>query len=404
MAAINRIKALSLHAVIFIAIGGTHLTSGHAKAENYAAVQGYMHSFNNGVDVYTGVFALNKDFSLQTSGYFKYNVDFINPSWGGGAEGGGKDDAVNKNGNAHAASGASSAVSAGGSGAKDTRHDITTGVTHNFNNVIGVELYYDYSQEKDYTSHTPTITLKKDLFDKNTTLTAGYSKNMDTVHGKFMDNREKRDTDNFYLGLTQIISPVTFAQIGYSRSNSSGAESEGIRLVPINGVDASTCADKSVNCLTEVFPDKRNRNAYLAGVSHYFLNPSLTPLNRSSIKFNFRYYTDDWKINSYTGEAEWSKYLSEQTVLRLDYRYYSQSKAYFEKDTYTAADTLRASSPQLKKFNSSLAGLKLTYTLKDGKRLPSFMNHGSIEGKYEFYSQSLGVNAHVVMAGLRIPF
>lgn len=402
MVAINRIKALSLYALTLISISAALFMATDAKAENYAAAQGYMHSFDNGVDVYTAVFALNKDFSLQTSSYIKYNVDFINPKWGEGGEGGGDGDAVNK-GTTHAASGASSAVSSDGSKASDTRHDITAGVTHNFNNVIGAELYYDYSREKDYVSHTPTLTLKKELNDKNTTITAGYSRNMDTVHGKFMTAREKRNTDNFFVGVTQLLSPVTAAQIGYSRSNSSGMESEGIRLIPTGGVAASTCTAESATCLTEAFPDKRNRNAFLAGVNHYILGWGF--LNKSSVKFNLRYYTDDWKIKSYTGEAEWNKYLSERVVARLNYRYYTQSQAYFQKDDYTAADTLRSVSPQLKKFNSHLVGVKLTYALKDNvPAIVSFLKQGSVEGKYEFYHQSLGVNAHVLMAGFRVPF
>lgn len=402
MAAINRFKAIGLRAIILLTVSATLLLAGNAKAENYVTTQGYMHSFDNGVDVYTAVFALNKDFSLQTSSYLKYNLDFINPSWGGSGEGGGDGDAVTK-GATHATSGASSAVSSDGSKATDTRHDFTAGVTHNFNNIIGAEVYYDYSREKDYVSHTPTVTLKKELNDKNTTLTAGYSRNMDTVHGKFMSTREKRNTNNYFFGVTQLLSPVTVAQVGYSRSNSSGAQSEGIRLIPTGGVAASTCTAESATCLVEAFPGKRIRNAYLAGVNHYILGWGF--LDRSAIKFNFRYYTDDWKIKSYTGETEWHKYVSDRTVLRLNYRYYTQSKAYFQKADYTAADTLRSVSPQLKSFNSNLIGVKLTYALKDNvPSIISFMKQGSIEGKYEFYTQSLGVNAHVLMAGFRVPF
>lgn len=400
--AINRIKALSLYVLTVLTISAALLFATDAKAETYATTQGYMHSFDNGVDVYTAVFALNKDLSLQTSSYIKYNVDFINPKWGGSEGEGGDGDAVNK-GATHAASGASSAVSSDGSKASDTRHAITAGVTHNFDNIIGAELYYDYSREKDYVSHTPTLTLKKELNDKNTTLTAGYSRNMDTVHGQFMTTREKRNTNNFFLGVTQLLSSVTVAQLGYSRSNSSGMESEGIRLVPTVGVAASTCTAVSATCLTEAFPDKRKRNAYLFGVNHYILGRGF--LNKSSVKFNLRYYTDDWKIKSYTGETEWNKYLSERALLRLSYRYYTQSKAYFQQDDYTAADTLRSASPQLKKFNSNLVGIKLTYALKENvPKILSFLKQGSVEGKYEFYNQSIGVNAHVLMAGIRVPF
>jgi hypothetical protein len=53
--------------------------AGSALAEDYAAIQGYLHSFDNGVSVYSGVFALNKDVSLNTTVSFKYAIDLINP-------------------------------------------------------------------------------------------------------------------------------------------------------------------------------------------------------------------------------------------------------------------------------------------------------------------------------------
>jgi len=187
-------------------------TSANAGAEDYVTGQTYIHSFSNSVMVYTGVFALNKDLSLDTSTYFKYTVDFINPSFGegGGGKGGGGggDDFSSK---VAATSGASSSVSSsgGGSAASDTRNELTVGFTHNFSNIIGVEVYYDYSKEKDYTSNTPSISLKKDLFEKNTTLTAGYSKSMDDVYGQFMTEHKTKVTNSYFVGITQVLSPFT---------------------------------------------------------------------------------------------------------------------------------------------------------------------------------------------------
>lgn len=366
----------------------------HALAEDYAAVQGYLHSFNNGVSVYSGVFALNKDVSLDTAVSFKYAVDLINP------EGEGEDD--DEGGGVAVVSGASAAVNAG----SDVRNDVMAGISHNFSNIIGVEASYDYSFEKDYVSSTPAVTLKKDLFEKNTTLTFGYSRNMDTISGRFMADEADRTTDNFFFGITQVLSPVTVAQIGYSRSQSEGQLSEGIRLVPIDGATEATCAAATaptVDCVNEAFPSERKRDAYLIGVNHYLTGGLGGLLERSAVRLAFRYYDDSWDISSWMGEAEFYKYLSDYIIMRLDYRYYTQEAAFFVKDTYASADQFKSISPQLEEKDTHLVGLKLSYLLEDPVSAWKLAVN-SVEGKYEFYTESIGVNAHVFMAGLRLSF
>jgi hypothetical protein len=362
-------------------------------AEDYVGAETYIHNIDNNVAVYTEVFALNKDINLDTTVYLKYTVDFIRPRSSSGGEEGDEDEdsgAVRGYTEVSAVSGASTSASAvGGSAGNDTRNEFTAGLTHNFENVFGIEVYYDYSKEKDYTSSTPSVSLKKDLFEKNMTLTLGYSRSMDQVYGEFMDGRENRDTDNYFVGITQVLSPYTVAQLGYSRSQMRGFASEGIRLVPIDGATQDSCTDKSMTCVDEAFPDSRSRNSYILGVNHYFEGGIM---DRSAVKLTLRYYNDDWDIESYTEEVEYYKYLTDQVILRADLRYYDQSAASFVKDSYTSADEFKSSSPQLLKFNSQLAGLKLMYF---------FDGNSFVEGKYEFYTQSISVDTHVFMLGLR---
>lgn len=389
-AAVGAIRILTSLAVVLLVL------SGQAAAEDYAAVQGYMHSFNNGVSVYSGVFSLNKDVSLDTNVSFKYTVDLINPDFGEEED----DDDEGGGGSVAAVSGASAAANAG----SDVRNDVMVGVSHNFSNVIGVEAYYDFSHEKDYTSHTPTITFKKDLFEKNTTLTFGYSRNMDTINGRFMADEADRTTDNFFFGITQVLSPVTVAQAGYSHSRADGLLSEGIRLVPINGATDATCSAATAptaTCVNEVFPSERKRDAYLVGVNHYFTDGGF--LEKSALRLAFRYYDDSWDISSWMGEAEFYKYLDENLIMRLDYRYYTQSEAFFVKDTYVSADQFKTVSPQLEDKDTHLVGLKFTYLLENPTDAWTIAVN-SLEAKYEFYTESIGVNAHVLMGGLRLSF
>ncbi|MBI5327605.1 MAG: DUF3570 domain-containing protein [Deltaproteobacteria bacterium] len=396
-----RFKACSLIFAIFILLSAVHclLLAANAKAEDYAVAQGYAHIFNNNISVYTGVFALNKDVNLDTSLYFKVTGDSI--------QGVATTDV---------SSGASSVTysTSSDSSISDFRKEVTAGVSRKLGDIADVEFYYDYSEEKDYISTTPSITLKKELFEKNTSLILGYSNNADEIKGRFMDETKGKNTDNYYLGVAQVISPYTIAQIGYSASRVSGFTSEGIRLVPVDGATKASCVSESATCVEEAFPDSRTRNAYMLGVNHFFPQNRfgdgywglLSLMNKSSIKLFLRYYTDDWGVSSHTEEIEYNKYLTEETVFKLNFRYYNQSKANFVKDAYAASDKYKVSSPQLVKFNSQLAGAKIIHTIKNTSKgsILSFMEDGSVEAKYEFYIQSINVNAHIIMLALRFVF
>lgn len=375
-----------------------------AYAEDYAVAQTYIHAFSNNISVYTGVFALNKDVSLNTSVYGKYTVDMINPNFfeegGEGGEGAGKRRADKA---FVAVSGASTAAG-GSSGASDTRNNLTAGVTHNFDNIVTIEAGYDYSSEKDYISNTPGITFKKDLFQKNTTLTVGYSKNIDNVNGKFMASTDKKNTNNYYVGLTQIITPKTIAQFGYSKNEANGFMPEGNRLVPVDGVDAATCTDTSItNCLPEKFPNTRLREAYILGVNHYMLNGIIYPPAPSSIRLTLRQYKDDWDISSYTEEIEYYQYLPEQNLLRLNFRNYQQTKAYFVKSVHSSTDQYLSISPQLEAMQTYLIGVKLSHAFDDDPDYGIFAN-SFIEGGYEYYLQSTETSAHNFTLGVKFLF
>jgi len=373
------------------------IDSSLAFADDYASAQFFTHAFNNDTVVYTGVFALNKDFDLRTSGYVKYTVDFINPDFGEGGEGG--DDDGKKKTKAPRPNAVSSASAANASGSNnDTRNELTVGLTHDFDNILGVEVYFDISKETDYLSNTPTITLKKDLFSKNTTLTASYSASFDRVSGQFLPQEKSRATHNFFLGVTQVLSPRVLLQLGYTLTESTGQMTEGIRLVALNGGDASACKDISATCVNERFPRSRTRRAYVAGISRYFTLDGLGGiLDRAALKLRLRYYNDDWKIKSYMAEVEYDKHINDNLLLALNYRYYTQTEAFFVKDTYSAADTFVSASPQLEGLDTNLFGIKGTYFFPWNKS-----SNNAIEAKYEYYHESRGVFANIFMLGLRV--
>jgi hypothetical protein len=388
------ILVLVLLITVVLVTADTILYPAIAMAEDYASAQFFTHAFNNDTVVYTGVFALNKDFDLRTSAYVKYTVDFINPSFGEGGEG--EDDKKAKAPQTNAVSSASAANSSGSN--SDTRNELTVGLTHDFENILGIEVYYDISKEKDYFSNTPTITLKKDLFTKNTTLTASYSASLDRVSGQFLPEAKSRTTHNYFLGVTQVLSPRVLLQLGYTLTESTGQMTEGIRLVALDGGSATACTALSATCVNERFPRSRTRRAYVAGISRYFTFDGLGGLlDRAALKLRLRYYNDDWKIKSYMAEVEYDKHIDDNMLLALNYRYYTQTEAFFVKDTYTAADTFVSASPQLEGLDTNLIGIKGTYFFPWNRNM-----NNAIEAKYEYYHESRGVFAHIFMLGLRV--
>ncbi|MDH4227894.1 MAG: DUF3570 domain-containing protein [Deltaproteobacteria bacterium] len=359
------------------------LSAHSAKAEDYISTQAYVHAFNNDITVVTGVFALNKDISLETSAYFKYTIDSINPSFL----------------DADAQSGASTASSAPSS-PSDTRNELMAGVRHEFPGLFGFEFYYDYSREKDYASDTPTLSLKKDLFGKNTTISLGYSRNMDKVSGQYLLKTEDRTTNNYFIGLTQVFTPVLVGQIGYSRSASSGQMSEGIRLVPLGSVAPSTCIAVSPTCVPEKLPDTKTRHAYLMGFNYYIAEGLYGLLDRSAVKPKLRYYTDDWGIKSYTFEVEFDKYVTDSDILTLTARVYDQTRASFYDRQYSGTEEFLSASPQHLDFGTQLYGIKWKHDFGAGV-FPGLFEKLAIEAKYEMYQETTVIDANIFMLGIR---
>ena len=226
MAAIKRIVAAGAFAALTLS-----LATGNASAEDYSKVEGYIHSFNNNVSVYSGVFALKKDVDLDTSVYFKYNIDLISPDTGGGDGGGGggdddegEDDALIKSSGFRRIRASSAVSSAGGSSATDTRHALTLGASRNFNNIIGQRPTW-ITARNPITGRSPRPLRSKDFFEKNTTLTLGYSRNMDTVSGRFMESAEQ-DRRQLFAGVTQVL-PV--------HHSADGVFEERVLRLPVRG-------------------------------------------------------------------------------------------------------------------------------------------------------------------------
>lgn len=334
-----------------------------AMADEYVSTDINYYKFD-GLTVIKPMITLNKDLSLNTSILFRATLDNVEA----------------QTTTVDAVSGATKiTTSTSNTKDEDNRKNLTFGVTHAIS-LYKIDVGYDYSREKDYTSQTPSIQLSRDFFERNTTLAIGYSHNFDNVLGKYMSKAQDKDSNNYSISLTQFISPITVAQIGYTYSHATGYLGTGNRKVALSGGSESD----------EYLPDSKKREAIGVRLAQY-----ITPIN-SAVHLIYRWYRDDWWIKSNTYGIQYYQYVGEDTYVRLEYRYYAQDKAYFFKDSYAGSEQFITSSNTYSELHSHLYGVKLVHYL----RSPNI----STEVKYERYRQSTGLDGDIFMFGIKYHF
>lgn len=342
------------------------ILTGTARAEDYIHTPIHYYDIEPGLTIAKPVFSISQDVTLTTNLSMRFTIDRVKTEVSG----------------VDAVSGASQYGGASAQGSSDIRKEIVVSVAH----VVGdwkIEPGYLLSVEKDYKSQTPSLSVSRDFFQRNTTLTIGYSHQSDEIMGSYMEVSETKDVNNYAVSLTQVLTPWTLAQIGYTLSDGSGYMGTGNRKVRLEN-------DQEMD---EFLPTERGREAVGFRIAQWL------PTN-GSLQFSYRYYTDNWEITSNTYQAQINQYITDAILVRGEYRYYDQSGAYFVKDSYTGAEKYLTSATSLRAFSADLYGVKCVYTVKG---LMDRDRDWDLEAKYERYIQSNDLEANIFMLGIRVP-
>lgn len=201
------------------------------------------------------------------------------------------------------------------------------------------------SSEFDYLSIGVSSTYAQDFNSRNTTLTAGLAFNYDiigpiagipsafkpmlTPGSVLRDGADDSKTIiDFIIGVTQVIDKNTLLQANFSTGNTSGYQTDPYKIVavvdPLTGLpDNTALLNIHANALPYVYekrPDKRQRNnLFFKGVRN---------LGEDVIHLSYRFYWDDWGINSHTIDFRY-RYQMQGSYLQPHVRYYTQSEADF---------------------------------------------------------------------------
>jgi hypothetical protein len=253
------------------------------------------------------------------------------------------------------------------------------------------EAGYYFSKESDYFAQMVFGGASRGFQDDNLTLSTGASYGWDDI--KPLEDEDTagipdyRRTVHWNLVATQVVTPTTVIRLGGEFNQVTGLQHNPYRNVYVAGTN-----------VPEQHPKNRARWDTFLRVSQYITN-------RSSVKIDYRYYSDDWGVSSHTLGGRLNQYITDNVIVAYRYRYYTQSSAYFYQDTYTqpgGVDGFRTGDYRLGDFGAHLFGGEILWAPNGGSI--GFLTGAQLVLSYERYFNSNNFSASVYETGLRIRF
>jgi len=267
---------------------------------------------------------------------------------------------------------------------RDTRLAVTATLEKPVDRLTKNVYTANFSKEFDWLSLGAGYTYSKDFNHRNTTFTAGAGLTLDTIDpiggtpvalslmaDQTKASDESRTSYDLMVGLTQVLSKKTITQLNLGVSQSSGYHNDPFKIVSL--MDNVTGLP-TTDYYYESRPDSRQRTTIYWKTAHH--------LTEDVINFAYRFYTDDWGINSHTLDLKYRFTLSDTDYLQPHIRYYSQSAADFYRHSLLTGETV----PEFVSADSRLGEFNtMTYGLKYGRSLGK---NNEISARIEFMSQT----------------
>jgi hypothetical protein len=175
-----------------------------------------------------------------------------------------------------------------------------------------------FSEENDYRSHAYGIEARWDLNERNTTLAFGYGQSADNI-GSTLDPTldERRDTREYLLGVTQVLSRYDLVQSTITIARGRGWFNDPYKFT------RTFYPDGAPAFLFDLRPSGRDSVAWLTRYRRHVAGADGT------LQAEYRYYSDDWDVRAHTLELAWQQSLGERWAVRPALRYHTQGAARF---------------------------------------------------------------------------
>lgn len=232
--------------------------------------------------------------------------------------------------------------------------------------------------------------LNSSLFRRYTiTGNPNYSPKFNGLNGK------ARDSYSAGLVLTQILSRKMQIAFLADWVLQKGLLSTPFQRVYFSDADSSFIENFRLADDVERLPDSRMKIA-LGARLNYYLN------ERIVFRTFYRYYTDDWGINSHTASIEMPVKLSDKFTIYPSYRYYKQTAAdYFAAyNQHLSTEKYYTSDYDLSGFSANQYGIGLRYTDVFTEHHIWKLKIKSVDLKYNYYERNSGFKANLVSFGM----
>ena len=191
---------------------------------------------------------------------------------------------------------------------RDDRTEVSISLGH-YRQTSSYEVVLTQSREDDYNADAISLSAEFDFNQRLSTLSLGLSYSSDDLvpqdAARFgrIESAEKRSR-SIYLGWTQVINRTSLIQGALDVTDHDGYLSDPYKLL-----------DRR--------PSQKLEWALSLKYRHYFDN------RNAALHLDYRYYNDDWGVESHTLHTAWYKNLLSGFKLAPNVRYYSQSEADF---------------------------------------------------------------------------
>jgi Protein of unknown function (DUF3570) len=268
------------------------------------------------------------------------------------------------------------------------RNEVQSGVTHG-----GAALNYYVSTESDYLGQQLAASYNRDFHNQQLNLSFGSSYGWDAIDPLADDDtqtgKSHKNTLHWNAVATQVVTSTTMMRLGVEYNIVEGLQHNPYRNVYAGGTNVA-----------EHHPNERQRRDVFFKVHQYLSN-------RSSLKFGYRFYDDDWGIHSHEFDTRLSQYVTQGVFARFQHRYYTQSSADFYREEYlttTGINGYLTGDYRLGPLSSHLFGVGLDFDLYGIAADSPVWSRMALRMNYERYFNSNNYSAGFFTTGLDYRF
>ncbi|MHA7844087.1 MAG: DUF3570 domain-containing protein [Winogradskyella sp.] len=220
------------------------------------------------------------------------------------------------------------------------------------------------------------------------------NQNYSPLFTEFKD--ESRNSYSVGFGLSQILHKNVQGSLSVDLVKQDGLLSTPFQRVYFSDVADSFIEDFQLADAIEQLPDSRFKVA-IGGRLNWYLSESFT------VRTFYRYYFDDWGINSHTASIEIPFKLSDKFTLYPSYRFYNQTAAdyFYPYETALSSYEFYTSDYDLSKYSSNQFGFGISYTDIFTKAHIWKFGLKSVDLKYYKYDRNTTFSSSIVTAGIK---